>query len=80
MGCKSLYITHGLTAVNSWDYLKAMEVLVKYGFLDTNTPILISVEKHFDDPEHLSYFLKGVDILTKAGINVVKHSDISPKD
>lgn len=61
---------------NKWDLMKAFEVLSKYGFLYTYSPIIISVEKHFDSPKHLSYFLKAVNLLIDKGIYVVKHSSI----
>lgn len=55
---KLLYVHHGHTRVDKWDLCLAFDVLKNYGFLYTNSPILISVENHIDTGEGLNYFIR----------------------
>lgn len=48
-----LYITHGGNKVNDWDMVKAFEIIAKYAFAFSDSPVVISVEKHFDTVEGL---------------------------
>lgn len=48
-----------------------MEVLVKYGFKFASSPIIISVEKDFDNLGHIKYFMNSIEILKKGGIIVI---------